>query len=35
LYYEFIDSMHLKWCIGYRLTHPVRKKSFVLVEHSV
>jgi hypothetical protein len=29
-YYEFFDSMDLKWCIG----HPVRKKRFVLVEQS-
>jgi hypothetical protein len=21
---EFIASMNLKWCIGHRLTHPVR-----------
>ncbi len=25
---EFIASMNLKWCIGHRLIHPVRKKYF-------
>jgi hypothetical protein len=27
--------MDLKLCIGHRLTHPVRKKRFVLVKHSI
>jgi hypothetical protein len=31
---EFIASMNLKLCIGHRLTHPVRKKSFGLVKPS-
>jgi hypothetical protein len=31
---EFIASMNLKWCIGHKLIHPTRKKSFVLVKPS-
>jgi hypothetical protein len=26
--------MNINWCIGHRLTHPVRKKSFGLVKPS-
>jgi hypothetical protein len=26
--------MNLKWCIGHRLTHPVRNKSIGLVKPS-
>jgi hypothetical protein len=31
LYYEFIDSIDLKWCIRHRLTYSVIKKCFVFV----
>jgi hypothetical protein len=27
--------MDLIWCIRHRLIHPVRKKRFVLVKHSI
>jgi hypothetical protein len=35
LYYEFINSMNLKWCIRHRLKYSVRTKCFVFVKQSI
>jgi hypothetical protein len=35
LFYKFIDSIDLKWCIGHLFTHPVIKKMVLTSEKNI
>ena len=35
LFYKFIDSIDLKWCIGHLFTHPVIKKMVLTSQKNI